>query len=149
MSPAITAVRTATTKAVAPCLASCTEKATSLVLDTARRRPEEELGKSGAQYTRQPHTLMPNATRKRLRAQRWRRAAKRSGRCMLRMKPVFLCQSAKPSGLSPVYDLIPRTTLIRLLSLVVLLVTSSIFSSGIRLTTYSHRVVVVAHSSSS
>ena len=74
--PHITAVRTATIKAVVPCLTRCTEEARSLVLDTTRRRSEEELGKSGAQYTRQPHTLTPNATRKGLRAQRQQRVAR-------------------------------------------------------------------------
>lgn len=44
---------------------------------------------------------------------------------MLRMKPAFLYQSEKSSGFSPVYALIPRTTLIRLL-LVLLLVSVSI-----------------------
>ena len=48
-----------------------------------------------------------------------------SGCCMLRMKPVFLSQSAKSSGLSPVYDFFPRTALIRLLLVAVLLETCS------------------------
>lgn len=47
---------------------------------------------------------------------------------MLRMKPAFLYQSEKSSGFSPVYALIPRTTLIRLL-LVLLLVSVSILFS--------------------
>ena len=67
---------------------------------------------------------------------------------MLRMKPVFLCQSGKSSGLSPVYDVILRTALIRLLLVVVLLVTSSISSSSSRPTMSSYDVAV-AHSSSS
>ena len=37
-----------------------------------------------------------------------------SGRCMMSMKPVFLRQSLKSSSFSPLYDLIPLMTLMRL-----------------------------------
>ena len=58
--------RTATTRAVAPCLARCTEKARILLDKTGRLKVG--LGKSGARYARQQRTATPSATYKELRA---------------------------------------------------------------------------------